>query len=483
MNNDYDFPNTINGVPFFHYLELLGFLIYVIDADGYIKYTSGDDVLLGTPPKEECIGKLLSDIFDVELGDSTLLMALKTGQSYSTVSHCRAKNGKMIWWLSDTRPIVRNGIIDGVIAITRPYANIKGLANNFEMIEKNKNIVGKIVAKDTQYIFDDLVFTSEKMALAIDQAKIISSSYSPILIYGETGTGKEMFAQSIHNASLEANKPFVAINCGAIPSSLIESILFGTLKGAYTGAGERMGLFEEAKDGTLFLDEINSMPQDMQVKLLRVLQNKSVRRLGGTKNIDVNPRIIAAVNEDPITCIQQGILRSDLFYRLAVVMVEIPPLRNRLEDIAPLVQHFIMKYNNRLFKNFTNIDQQVSDLFHGYKWPGNVRELQHIIEHAANIAHHNEMLIKIQHLPPYFLKQVEVQPTSFLQNMDFIDYKKDRKYALHAAEEIFAKEYIGKLLQRHNYNITQTAQAMNITRRHLHNVINEFKIQVKDCHD
>jgi arginine utilization regulatory protein len=225
-------------------------------------------------------------------------------------------------------------------------------------------------------------------------------SPSPVLIFGETGTGKELFAQSIHNSRPRANQPFVAINCAAVPESLLESILFGTVKGAFTGAQNTKGVFEQAGSGTLFLDEINSMPRAMQTKLLRVLQEKSVRRVGADYEIPVKCLIITSSNEQLEECVRNGTLRNDLYYRLALLRINIPPLREWGKDIEILARHFL-KTKGRLYgKKNIGLSTDFLNYLYQHSWPGNVRELEHTIESCVAVAEDGEEL-HLYHLPPH----------------------------------------------------------------------------------
>jgi arginine utilization regulatory protein len=217
------------------------------------------------------------------------------------------------------------------------------------------------------------------------------------MIYGETGTGKELFAQAIHSHSPRKDRPYVAINCAAIPDNLLEGMLFGTSRGAFTGAIDKAGIFETADGGTLFLDEINSMSPGLQVKLLRFLQERKVRRVGAMTEIDVDLKIISSVNTMPQLAIDAGLLRSDLFYRLAVVFIQIPPLRDRMGDLNRLITHFLVKINMNLDKRVTGIATDVLGQFERYDWPGNVRELEHVIEGAMNMVG-DKKTIEMRHL-------------------------------------------------------------------------------------
>ena len=228
---------------------------------------------------------------------------------------------------------------------------------------------------------------------------------SSVMLTGLTGTGKELFAQSIHSASNRAKKPFLAINCAAIPETLIEGLLFGTVKGAYTGAVDRKGLFEEADGGTLFLDEINSMPLSSQAKLLRALEERVVQPLGSKEQIPFDVRIISSCNTDPQEVLSRKEIREDLFYRLAVVNILIPPLSERKSDIFLLAHHFIALFNERYHKNVLCLEDEVTGFFLSYDWPGNVRQLKHCIEGAMNLVGSTEYSIKRQHLPFYLFRE------------------------------------------------------------------------------
>jgi len=212
------------------------------------------------------------------------------------------------------------------------------------------------------------------------------------MLIGETGTGKELFAQSIHNQSKRNARPFIAVNCAAIPENLLEGLLFGTTRGAFTGAMDKPGLLEQANGSTLFLDELLSMPVSLQAKLLRVLQEKKVRRIGSTEETSLSVKIISSISKPPRDAIRNCELRIDLFYRIGVVMVKIPPLRERLDDLPDLVNHFLLTLNNTLGTNVHSIAEEVMDLFLSYHWPGNIRELEHLLEGALNVAGYDDEL-------------------------------------------------------------------------------------------
>lgn len=238
----------------------------------------------------------------------------------------------------------------------------------------------------------------------------VAASKTNVLLVGESGTGKELIARSLHESGFLKGKPFVAVNCGAIPETLIESELFGHKKGSFTGAiAEKIGLFEVANSGTIFLDEVGELPLSMQVKLLRVIQDRSLRRVGGVEDIKVDIRIIAATNRDLETSIQQGAFREDLYYRLNVIQIKAPPLRHRKEDIKILAQHFLEKLNQRFGAKISGFQTNVITTLEAYQWPGNVRELENVIERAFTLE--NGKKITLSSLPPTLVAQVSLENT------------------------------------------------------------------------
>lgn len=309
----------------------------------------------------------------------------------------------------------------------------------------------------------------------IEHAKRATRTSSYVLIVGETGTGKELFAQSIHNGSSRSSGPFITQNCAALPDNLIESLLFGTQKGAFTGATDQPGLFEQAQGGTLLLDEINSLNPGLQAKLLRVLQEKRVRRLGSTKEIAVDVRVIANMNEDPVDAIAGGRMRKDLFYRLGIVTLFIPPLSERKEDIPTFVSHFIKKYNELFQMKVKAADEEVLALFQAYDWPGNVRELEHVIEAGMNMMMDEDYLC-MHHLPYHFrFKHREGRPAAQLQTNPlqhtaadtFIYTSPEHTTDFQTQMERFEKQYIVHYLEKMDDNISQTAKLLGMSRQSL----------------
>ncbi|ABO50519.1 two component, sigma54 specific, transcriptional regulator, Fis family [Desulforamulus reducens MI-1] len=295
----------------------------------------------------------------------------------------------------------------------------------------------------------------------------VADSNATVLVTGESGTGKEITALSIHQLSSRRDKPFVPINCAALPESLLESELFGHEKGAFTGAvARKLGRFELANQGTLFLDEITEMPLSMQVKLLRVLQEKEFERVGGTDSIKIDVRVIAATNRDPMECIRKGTFREDLFYRLNVLPIHLPPLRERTEDIPLLAMHFIKKFNP---SQEQRMSPEAMGLLISYEWPGNIRELQNVIERSIILAQGNE--IKPHHLPKEIQKLDEVKNET--THGLIINFPDDGI----SFDEV-EKELILKALEKSNGNQTRAAQLLGITRSALLYRAQKYRLKI-----
>lgn len=285
--------------------------------------------------------------------------------------------------------------------ITKPFQNDEMKIRIKKALEKRRlsaeNILLKKELKD-RAVFDNIVGKSEKIEKVFELVRKVSDSMSNILIYGESGTGKELIARAIHFNSRKKDKPFVTINCGALPEGLLESELFGHMKGSFTGAVfNKEGLFEVANGGTIFLDEVGETSPAIQVKLLRVLQDKEFKRVGGTKEIRVDVRIITATNRDLSKAVSEGKFREDLYYRLNVIPITLPPLRERVDDIPLLADHFLNKFNKALNKNVKGFSQTTMELFRNYEWRGNVRELENVIERAVALS--NSEIITPEYLP------------------------------------------------------------------------------------
>ena len=291
--------------------------------------------------------------------------------------------------------------------ITKPFKvdelqlTIQRALDNQTLVRENRNL--RQIVKE-KYRFENIIGTSAKMQEIYNLIAKVADTDSTILIQGESGTGKELVARALHFNSTRQHQPFVAINCSALPENLLESELFGHKKGAFTGAvQDKIGLFEEAELGTIFLDEVNSMAQPLQTKLLRVLQERQIRRVGDTKTVPINVRVLAATNESLGEKIKGGNFREDLYYRLAVIPIEMPCLRERLDDIALLVNHFLQKNASQTGTEPKKIDPKAVEMLGHYRWPGNVRELENAIERACALC--DDGIIRTTDLPPQVIRQ------------------------------------------------------------------------------
>ena len=314
--------------------------------------------------------------------------------------------------------------------------------------------------------FVDIVGRDEKMLEIFELVKRVADSDATVLITGESGTGKELVARAIHQHSRRAQKPFVAVNCTAIPENLIESELFGHERGAFTGAVQRrIGKFELAHSGTLFLDEIGSMRLDMQTKLLRALQEREIERVGGERTMKVDVRIVAATNADLRELVKTRIFRDDLYYRLNVIPIYVPPLRERPTDIPLLVHHFLEKYNRRFNRRVRGFSPAAMEMLRVYHWPGNVRELENIVERLVVISKHE--IIQLRELP----LDLQSSQAPLVEQFD------EEGYDLRKAVQQFEREYIRRVLEKTRWNQTAAARILGIHRNTMLGKIEQFDLR------
>jgi len=334
---------------------------------------------------------------------------------------------------------------------------------DYHKLKKENRSLKKRLSKT--FGFSEIVGNSKKMHELFEVLSLAAPSDTTILILGESGTGKELIANAIHQNSNRADKPFIKVNCAALPENLLESELFGHEKGAFTGAhARRLGRFEQAHGGTLFLDEIGDMSLLTQAKILRVLQEGEFERVGGEKTVKVDVRIIAATNKNLEEEVKNNHFRLDLFYRLSVVPVNVPPLRERKEDIPLLVEHFIQKYAEKNQQHIRKISPRVMDLFMRYTWPGNIRELENVIQRAVILCKEETLMPDV--LPAAFKNLAHIQPP------DSVDALVGR-----SIKEV-EKELILKTLEQTNHNITHAAEILGITRRGLQYKLNDLGIKL-----
>lgn len=420
-------------------------------------------------PMENIMGKPIGSVYHMHSGSFLAVpKAIEEKQPRLDLrQHYTTFYGKDVDIVSDNYPIIEGQHTLGGFSIMQDWSQIDELNKRIidlqsKLVEKNSPTAGKRAgqAMSVKYQFKDILHISPAMHRIVGKCRQVAKSDSSVMIYGETGTGKELISQSIHGSSRRANQPFLAINCAAIPENLLESMLFGTEKGAYTGAERREGLLEQASGGTLLLDEINSMHISLQSKLLRVLQDGIVRRVGGAKEIRVDVRVLSNINMPPYQAIEENRLRQDLFYRLGVVNINLPPLRERKEDIHLLTNHFIRLLNKKLLKNISDIDAATLELFLAYDWPGNVRELHHAIEHAMNVVTENSSLITPAHIPEHIFLKIN-------GHVHDDSNSKEPSVSLPKILDDVERRVLRKALQENGGNISKTARSLGISRQNL----------------
>jgi arginine utilization regulatory protein len=374
--------------------------VIITDTHGRILFYNETQAGIDDLRPANVIGKRISDIHRIDWRETTFFRCLETGTPVlGRLVFYRTNQGKLAHTIHSVLPLTVGPELVGLIGFIKNYNILEQVISGVSTLTSS---AAKENANGTRFRFSDIVGADKSFLHALRMARLAAESDSPVMLCGETGSGKEMFAQSIHNQSARQDKPFVAINCAAIPDTLLEGLVFGTVKGAFTGALDRIGLFEQANGGTVYLDEVNSMPILLQAKLLRVVQEKRVRRLGASNEVGVTVKIISSVNAPAHQAISEGVLRMDLFYRLAVVYITIPPLRDQPKGIETLARHFIHINNQALGRRVDSVSEPVMNFFRSYHWPGNVRELEHLLEGAMH-AVGTETTLRTMHLPPHLL--------------------------------------------------------------------------------
>lgn len=412
--------------------------------------------------EEQVIGKPATA--DISEGESMHMKVLKTRRPVRGVRmKVGPKNRDVI---VNVAPIIVDGILKGSVGIIHDVSEIQRLTNE---LNRARQIIRTLEAK---YSFADIVGTSEEMMVAIEQAKLAAKTPVTILLRGESGTGKELFAHAIHNASDRKYNKFIRVNCAAISESLLESELFGYEEGAFSGAkrGGKRGLFEEANNGSIFLDEIGELSANTQAKLLRVLQEGEIVRVGGTKPIPINVRVIAATNVNLEKAIADGTFREDLYYRLNRMPIYIPPLRARKQDIPALCQHLIQKLNQDYGRNVEGLTEEAIRYLLSYDWPGNVRELENVLGRAMIFMKFNEVLIDVKHIPALRIPSNEADLAIRFSNDDV------EEQTLAEMVEKYEARMIERALRKHNGNKTATAKALGISIRNLYYKLEKYGI-------
>lgn len=438
-------------------IENLHEAVCICDDSGIVKVWNKSAENLYGVEKVDIVGKYLGDIFP----NALIFQAIKEKKPLENRIHS-PKEGKTV--ILSAIPIYNNGRLIAVASSDRDITEVRELSNELKKTKEKMNLLKNEYKKEiaSNYSFSSIIGSNKKIIECIELAQKVSQTSSSVLITGESGTGKEVFAKAIHEASGRCGH-FVAINCSAIPAHLLESELFGYEKGAFTGAMNtgKIGKFEFANNGTLFLDEIGDMPVEMQVKILRVLQDGIVCRLGASKGVVTNTRIIAATNKNLTKLIKEEKFREDLYYRLAVVQLELPPLRDRKEDVAPLSSHFISQIIEKENIAINHIDKEVYDILTSYDWNGNIRELKNVIERMIILSEAGT--ITKECIPSYVIKSFKKVETQNLFDLD-------------QAVRNLEKKIISDAMDMTGGNKAKAAKVLNIKRSTLYYKLKLYEI-------
>ncbi|MDO5490953.1 MAG: sigma 54-interacting transcriptional regulator [Bacillota bacterium] len=468
--------------------EVLGEAMHIVDARGTTIMYNEAMARLEKISVEDAMGKPFRQVFsNIPESESTLYQALvnrreirEQEQNYLNIY------GKQVTTINTTIPIIVDDRVVAAMEIARDITDIKDMSDRIltlqdsisagarekaapESAAESEGGTGAGRTKSGEirhYHFEDIIGEDPNFLQAVERAMRATSNTASVFIYGETGTGKELFAQSIHYGGKRQNKPFLAQNCAAIPESLLEGILFGTEKGGFTGAVDRAGLFEQANGGTLLLDEVSAMPYELQSKLLRVLQEKYIRRVGGGRDILVDVRIVATVNEPPQALIERGALRPDLYYRLNVIGISIPSLRERRRDIPILADQFIKKYNREYGREIWMIADRALEKLEEHDYPGNVRELENIIMSAVSMAEEEHVLTE---------RDIDIQKSYREGSSAVSEYDRvEGTLAEYLAriEQTVIRQY----LTANGGNVTRTARDLGMLRQNLQHKLKKYEL-------
>lgn len=451
--------------------------ITIINLEGEILFSAKlNSKLYNQNDSYDLVGKNFLEVYEgLSSGTSSIIRAMELGLPISVENQfLKAKGKEGIRISSLSIPIKSGSRVVGAVDLSTQESGEDGEQQDCDRIDLNAGNfpVGsshKLLSRSMAvYTVDDIIAVDEKMQKAKSYITVVAGCDLPVLIYGETGTGKEVFAQAIHNAGSRKNKPFIAQNCAAIPDTLLESILFGTARGAFTGAVENKGLFELADGGTLFLDEINSMPLHLQSKLLRVLQDGYFRSLGSREIKTADVKIIAALNMEPLQAIRGGFLRQDIYYRLSMMSVRIPPLRERKKDISHFVRFYVNKHNNTFRKNVQYVSGDLIQKLNDYDWPGNVRELEHIIVYGMSMVEAGSSTLRFEDVEDKFNEMTN--SCEGKSNSDHTVITSLRK-----AVEEYERNIIADTLTLTKGNISEAARILDIPRQTLQRKVKEMR--------
>jgi arginine utilization regulatory protein len=475
----------------FDYLEQP---VAMVDTGGFFVYLNQKMADYDNRLPEDAVGMHVLEYWPYYTAEtSTLLRAAKYGERFINHLECYAgADGKILDYLHSTLPIFdQDGRVLGAVDIGSGIDNITALTN--QVLNLSEQLYARSDTETGQSP-PEIITVNANMLRAIDALDLYARRDIPLLIYGETGTGKELFVQRAHQKSSRANKPMITLNCAAIPETLMEGMLFGTKKGAFTGSENRKGIFDIADGGTVFLDELNSMPLGLQAKLLRVLQEGEFMGLGSTVSKKVNVRVITAMNEPPVQAIRAGRLRQDLYYRISVGLICVPSLRERRDDIGVLGDYFVRKYSSEYNCHIDSISPKVKQIMESYDWPGNVRMLQNAIRRS--------LLLEASHqgarppVPPHLRKGMNGYSQSMLNIFHLeVDHLQplqaegetpgkqaangDQALSLPEMMDAYERDLICAVLKKSNGNVLRAARLLQIPRSTLQHKIKNHRLEIE----
>lgn len=444
--------------------------ITILDKAGIILFRNMINEQISGVKNIDILGKHFSvvpkrrkELLDVlETGVAQLGIPYFTADEKQAVIHrfpLRADDNKIIGAMS--------------VTIYKDVKEMQDILNKYDLIKSKLNYYEKEIQKlrSAKYSFSNIIGESSEIEFTIKLARKYADSNSPVLITGESGTGKEIFAHAIHQTSPRRLGPFIIINCPSIPGELLESELFGYAPGAFSGAwkGGKVGKFEMANKGTIFLDEISSLNLQIQPKLLRVLQDHKIERVGDNKQVEIDFRVISATNKKLETLLDEGVFREDLYYRLGVLNIDLPPLRERKKDIRPLCAHFVRSFRRENGLMVREIDENVFDVFNNWSWPGNIRELRNILERAANSTETER--IEVKDLPAYLIEGMpQLKNGNKFSEVNVLKHEKENK----------ERSLLESVLIKTNWNKSKTARQLGISRPLLYALIKKYELRELD---
>lgn len=454
-------------------VDIIGEGVYIVDASYQIVYANSTtrEMFFG---HLDVLNRSIFDVFpDLTPEESSLVKVMTTGEAIQEkITTYMDGKGRRRTIICNTYPIVQDGIVVGAFEFGEDITGIHNLSEQFAQGGSSLKAPAQPVPlrqeKRAYYGLESIIGVSPEAKRLREEIMVSATSSSNLLIYGETGTGKELVAQAVYTLGKKTETaPFVAYNCAAIPEALLESILFGTVRGSFTGAENKPGLFELASGGVIFLDEINSMPLSLQAKILRVIEEGKVRRVGGDRETAVDFRLIASTNTNPERIVESGEMRTDLFYRLNVLNIDIPPLRERKEDIPVLAEYFIRELNPKLNKTIVGLHRDAIDLLIGYPWPGNVRELKNAVDRAMNFA--KGKLLRAEDIKLRRLPTVCAPHSSFYEGQERVKLKETLA--------VIEADLIKQALKRSGGNVSQAARDLDIPQQTLNSKLDKYGLR------